>query len=268
MKVAVRNREQLELMRRSGTITATMLKAVIQSVKPGTSLIELDRIAQEQVLRLGGQPSFKTVPGYRFTTCLTLNDEVVHGLPRPIKLAEGDILGIDLGAVFQGWHTDAAWSLLVGQGTGDRGQKGSFDSAQDGFSEKIRFLKIGEEALWKGVSQAVDGNHIGDISEVIQTIIEGAGYSVVRALVGHGVGKALHEEPEVPGFGQKGTGLVLKNGMTLAIEAIYTVGTPDVTLRDDNWTIASSDGSLGGLFEMTIVVGKEQAEVLTDWRKG
>lgn len=267
MKVAVRNLKQLGLMRRSGIITATTLQVVIQSAKPGVSLVELDRIAQEQVLGLGGQPSFKSVPGYRFTTCLTLNDEVVHGIPRPIKLAEGDILGIDLGAVYKGWHTDAAWSIMIGSPAYAKASVGKQKSEVGDRVEKEKFLKIGEEALWQGVSRAVEGKRIGDISEAIQTVIENAGYSVVRALVGHGVGKALHEEPEVPGFGQAGTGLELQAGMTLAIEAIYTAGDFEVVLRDDGWTITSADGSLGGLFEMTVVVGKEKAEVLTDWRE-
>lgn len=257
MKVAVRSKWQLELMRRSGQMTAAALKKVIESIKPGVSLIDLDRIAEAEIVGLGGQPSFKTVPGYQWTTCLTLNDEVVHGIPRPVKLAEGDILGIDLGAVFQGWHTDAAWSIMVGSQRSD---------IRDQIA-KEKFLEVGEQALWAGVKQAVGGNHIGDISKAIQTVIENAGYSVVRALVGHGVGKALHEEPEVPGFGQASTGLELQAGMTLAIETIYTAGDFEVVLREDGWTITSADGSLGGLFEMTVVVGKEKAEVLTDWRE-
>lgn len=243
-----RTEKELKLMRVSGKITASALKKSLGKVRDGVSLLELEKVAEGEILRLGGKPSFKTVPGYRWATCLTINDEVVHGIPRDIKLKMGDILGIDLGTVFRGWHTDAAWSVVVGE-------------------KAIRFLQVGEEALWKGIDQVRAGNRIGDISEAIQKTIEGEGFFVVRSLVGHGVGKKLHEEPQVPGYGKKGTGVLLKEGMTLAIEAIYTAGTSEVKLKDDGWTIASIDGSDGGLFEMTVIVGKEKSEVLTDWRK-
>lgn len=254
--VPIRNLQELELMRKSGGITALALRKVIESVKPGVSLLELEDIAEKEMRRLGAEASFKTVPGYRWATCLTVNDEVVHGIPRDIKLAEGDILGIDLGAVYKGWHTDVSWSVLVrGQGTVDSGPQ-----------EKIKFLKSGEKALWEAVSQAREGKRLGDISAAIQEEIEGAGYSVVKSYIGHGVGRSPHEEPEIHGVGEKGTGLRLKVGMTLAIEVIYTAGSDKVEISDDGWTVKSADGSLGGLFEMTVIVGKKQAEVITDWR--
>lgn len=246
--VKPRTTQELELMRASGKISALALKKTLEAVKVGVNLLELEKIAEEEVLKNGGQPSFKTVEGYSWTTCLTLDNEVVHGIPRDIELKKGDKLSIDLGAIYQGWHTDCAWSMVVG-------------------SEKEKFLKVGEKAMWDGISNAVLGNTIGDISNAIQTNIEGSGYSVVRTLVGHGIGQALHEEPEVPGIGQKGVGLLLEEGMSIAIEAIYTSGKPEVVLADDGWTIVTKDGSLGGLFEMTVVVGKDKAEVLTDWRK-
>lgn len=251
----MKSKSELDLIRKSGLITATALKKLIENAKAGTSLLGLERIAHQTVLSLGGKPSFTTVPGYKWTTCLTLNNEVVHGIPRDISLKEGDILSVDLGTVYQGWHTDAAWSILISGQAGDRVQ------------EKKRFLKVGEEALWKGINQATEGNRIGDISEAIQTTVEQSGYCVVRTLVGHGVGRKLHEDPEVPGFGKKGTGIVLSSGMTLAIEAIYTEGGPDVVLENDGWTISTQDGSLGGLFEMSVIVGRDKAEVLTDWRE-
>ncbi len=245
--VKVRSAGELDLMRKSGQISAKALKATLNAIKPGVSLFDLEQVAEREILKYGGESSFKTVPGYHWTSCLTINDEVVHGIPRDIKLKEGDILGIDLGAMYQGWHTDCAWSVVVGGGGNN-------------------FLEVGEKALWAGVNQAIEGNRIGDISETIQQIVEGGGYSIVRSLVGHGIGQALHEEPEVPGFGKKGTGLELKAGMTLAVEVIYTSGSGQVYLSDDGWTIASKDKSLGGLFEMSIIVGKEYPEVLTDWR--
>lgn len=255
MKVLVRSKDELALMRQSGLISAKALKKVLEEVRVGISLLELEKHAEDEILRLEGEPSFKSVPGYSWTSCLTINHEVVHGIPRNISLKEGDVLSIDLGAVYKGWHTDCAWSVIVRDKRQDTRDK-----------EKEKFLIVGEEALWKGTGQAVEGNRIGDISEAIQTIIEKNGYSVVRALVGHGVGKSLHEDPEIPGFGKKETGMELKKGMTLAIEVIYTSGKPDVVLESDGWTISSADGSWGGLFEMSVVVGEKQAEVLTDWR--
>lgn len=247
MNVKPRTVDELKLMRISGEMTAKALKKVLNSVKPGISLLRLDQIAEEEINRLGGESSFKTVPGYHWTTCLTINQEVVHGIPRDIVLKEGDVVSIDLGALYQGWHTDAAWSMVVGK-------------------PQSKFLQVGEAALWNGVKQAVNGHKIGDISHGIQSTIEGGGYSVVRSLVGHGVGKSLHEDPEIPGFGTSGKGLTLVAGMTIAIEAIYTEGKPDVVLDEDGWTISVKDGSLGGLFEMSVIVGEKKVEVLTDWR--
>jgi methionyl aminopeptidase len=247
--VKPRSKEELELMRESGRISAAALKKVIESIKVGVSGLELDKIAEEEIKRLGGESSFKTVKGYNWTICITVNEQVVHGIPTNRKVEEGDIVSIDLGTVYKGWHTDTAWSVLVGKD-----------------SEKQRLLNIGEEALWLGIKQAVPGNTVGDIGAAIQSKVEGAGYSIVRSLVGHGVGKHLHEEPEVPGYGRAGTGLMLQAGMTLAVEVIYNQGSADVILEDDNWTISTKDGSQAGLFEMTIIVGKEP-QILTDWRK-
>lgn len=242
-----RTEEELNLMRKSGEITAKALKKVLESVKEGVNMLELEKIAVDEITKLGGKPSFMTVPGYKWATCLTVNDEVVHGIPRDIVLRKGDILSIDIGALYEGWHTDAAWSLVVGGG-------------------KSKFLETGEKALWKAIDQAKDGNRIGDISNAIQSTIEGEGFGVVESLVGHGVGKSLHEDPEIPGIGRAGTGGVLKKGMTIAIEAIYTESSPEVVLSSDKWTIVSADESMGGLFEMSVIIGENSAEVLTDWR--
>lgn len=248
MKVSIRTPQELDLMRESGRISAVALKKVLESAKPGVNLLDLERIAEEAIKEEGGAVSFKTEPGYFWATCLTVNEEVVHGIPRDIVLKEGDKLSIDLGALYKGWHTDTAWSLIIGG-------KGS------------KFLSVGEAAMWSGIKQAKAGNRVGDISNAIQTVIEGAGHSVVESLVGHGVGRSLHEDPMIPGIGKKGTGPVLQAGMTLAIEAIYTAGNGDVAHLDDGWTIVSEDGSLGGLFEMTIIVTEGEPEVITDWRK-
>lgn len=250
-KASVRTAEEINLLRESGRITAMALKKAIEAAKVGVSLIEIDKIAEDEILRLGGESSFKTVTGYFWTTCLTVNEEVVHGIPRDIRLNEGDVLNIDLGAIYKGWHTDSAWTIIVGRGD----------------SEKERFLQTGEETLWKSIAVARDGQQVGDISATIQEGIEKAGYSVVKSLAGHGVGKKVHEEPEIPEYGKFKTGMYLKAGMTLAIEVIYTRGKGDLYQKEDNWTLASVDHSLGGLFEMTVLVNKDKADVLTDWRK-
>lgn len=252
MSLSPRTPSQLDLMRKSGEITAKALKAVLKAVKPGITLEELDKIAEAEIRKLGAVPGFMTVPGYSWTTCMTVNNEVVHGIPRPIALKSGDLFSCDIGAMYNGWHTDAAWSVIVG---------GEKDPAKE------KFLKAGEEAMWQGINQARSGNKIGDIGAAMQKVVEGAGYSVVRSLVGHGIGKKLHEDPEVPGFGRPGRGIPLKKDMTIAIEAIYNQGGPDVVLDNDGWTISTKDGTWGGLFEMTLIVGGEEAEVLTDWRK-
>lgn len=254
-KMKSRNRYELELMRKSGAIAASALKKAIAAIKVGISELEIDKIAEKEIYKLGGDLSYKTVHEYKYATCVTVNEQVVHGIPTESKFQAGDIVSVDLAVMYKGWHTDCAWSVLVrGQGTGDRGKEET---------GKERFLKAGEEALWEGVAQAVDGNRVGDISNSIQTKVEQAGYNVVRSLVGHGVGRSLHEGPEVPCFGKQGTGPILKTGQTLAIEVIYAMGKPEVVLEEDAWTFSTADKSLGGLFEMTVVVGRQKAEILT-----
>lgn len=249
----VRNGYEMKLIRESGRIASTALKKALTVAKVGVSGLELDKIAEKEIYRLGGELSYKTVPGYQFATCVTVNEQVVHGVPTDRKFNEGDLVSIDLAVEYRGWHTDCAWSKLV------QSVKGKVQSEK----EKQEFLEVGEQALQEAIAQAVEGNRVGDISSAIQKQVEGAGYSVVRALVGHGIGKKLHEEPEIPGYGQKGTGMVLKSGMALAIEVIYAKGGYEVTLQEDGWTYQTADKSWGGLFEMTVIVGKEKAEVLT-----
>ena len=241
-----RNGYELNLMRKSGKIAGMALKKSLDKIKLGISELEVDKAVEQEIYKLGGDLSYKTVPGYKYATCITVNEQVVHGIPTDREFKDGDVVSVDLAVMYKGWHTDCAWSILVGK---DR--------------EKEIFLKVGEEALYDGIAQAVDGNKIGDISFAIQQKVEKNGYSVVRSLVGHGVGKSLHEEPEIPGYGEKGTGLILKAGMTLAIEVIYAKGKYELVLEKDGWTYSTADKSLGGLFEATVIVGKQNAEVLT-----
>lgn len=248
MIVKPRTKDQLKLMQVSGQISAYALKRALETAKAGVDLHQIEKVAAEEIEKRGAKLSFVTAPGYKWATCLTINDELVHGIPRDIVLKEGDILSVDVGAMYQGWHTDTAWSIIIG-------------------GKPTKFLAIGEEALWKGIAEAKKGNTIGDISEAIQTTIEGVGYDVSKQLIGHGVGEYLHEPPDVPGFGKKGIGMVLEENMTLAIEAIYAEGSAEVDLASDGWTYVTRDHSLGGLFEMTVVVKEGKPEVLTDFRK-
>lgn len=244
----VLTRDEQSKIRSSGRMSAKAMKKVLSAIREGITLKELDEIAEEEIKSLGGKSSFKTEPGYHWTTCLTVNDEVVHGIPREIALKNGDKISIDLGALFSGMHSDTSWSVIVG-------------------GDKSEFLEVGEKALWKGIEKAIAGNRVGDISQAIQETIEGAGFKVVRSMVGHGIGRHLHEDPEISGIGRAGTGPFLREGQAIAVEAIYTEGTREVKVASDGWTVSSEDGSLGGLFEMTVLVGKKKAEVLTDWRR-
>lgn len=248
-KMKSRNTYELDLMRKSGLIAAAVLKKTIESIKVGVTEIEIDKIAEKEIYKLGGDLSYKTVPGYKYATCITVNEQVVHGLPTNRKFENGDIVSVDLAVSYKGWHTDCAWSILLGEDL-----------------VKTNFLKIGEAALQEGIIQAVDGKRVGDISEAIQSRVESSGFSVVRSLVGHGVGRKLHEDPEIPGFGKKNTGPFLKSGQTLAIEVIYTMGKHEVVLENDGWTFSTADKSMGGLFEMTVLIGKEKSEILTQFK--
>lgn len=241
--------EEVEIMKKSGEICAKALKRVLENIKPGIKCSELDEIARKEIESLGAKSSFKTVDSYQYTICTTINDQVVHGVPTDRVLQEGDIVGIDIGALYQGYHSDLAVTIPVGKIP----------------NETLKFLKIGKQALNGAISQARIGNTIGDISASIQKSIEYAGYSIVKNLTGHGIGRKLHEEPMVPGFGKRGTGLKLNENMTLAIEVIYTQGSGEVEVEDDNWTISSKDKSLGGLFEQSVVIKKNGPIVLTPY---
>jgi methionyl aminopeptidase len=243
---------KIEAMRKGGKITALALRRVCESAAEGVSLSELDRLAESVIVEAGGTASFKSVPGYRWATCLNVNDGVVHGVPGPYKLKDGDLLSVDLGTLYEGFHTDAARTVLVGSGRDDR--------------QKRKFLRVGETALVRAISQARAGNRVGHVSQAIQETVEEAGYAVVRELVGHAVGRELHERPQIPGFLSRDLEKTppLEEGATLAVEVIYTQGSPRVEIdRSDDWTVRTLDGSLAGLFEDTVAVGKGETEVLT-----
>jgi methionyl aminopeptidase len=243
-------------MRTGGKILADVLKKVLDVAKPGVSELELDHLAEKLILEKGGEPGFKKVDGYKHTICISTNDVVVHGVPTEYKLKEGDVVGIDCGVFYKGFYTDMAETVKI------RNPKSEIRN--DGVD---KFLKTGEKAMWEGIKAAKFGNRVGDISKAIQRIVEGQGYSIVRSLIGHGVGLELHEEPEVPGFLDMDIlkTPLLKVGMTIAIEVIYNMGKSDVSYsNDDGWTIKSKDHSLSGLFERTIAITKDGPMVLTN----
>jgi len=254
--INIKTKEEIEIMRLGGKILAEVLQEVIKNIKIGISELELDQLAEKLILEKGGEPGFKKVEGYKYTICISTNEVVVHGIPTKYKLKEGDVVGIDCGVYYKGFHTDMAQTVRV-QGSRVKSQK------PDAIG---RFLQTGEKAMWEGIKVAREGNRVGDISKAIQRIVERQGYSVVRSLVGHGVGRQLHEYPEVPGFLDKSIEKTpkLKYGMTIAIETIYNMGKSDVVYSgNDGWTIKSKDGSLSGLFERTIAITKDGAAILT-----
>lgn len=251
--------EEIEKMAAGGKILAGVLFEVLKNVKPGMSEIDVDAMADRLITQRGGQAAFKKVKGYKHATCISTNKVVVHGIPTDYKFKEGDIVGIDCGVFYKGFNTDMSETIRVS--TKNLRLKTQKPDEID------RFITTGKRALDEAVKVALVGNHIGDISKTIQDIVEKeGGYSVVRALIGHGVGKDLHEDPEVPGYLDKKIEKtpVLREGMTIAIEIIYNMGGFEVSyLNNDNWTISSSDGSLSGLFERTVAIKKDGPLVLT-----
>jgi len=244
----VKNQKEAETIKKSGQIAVFALLKTLEKVKPGVTTLELDRIAEKEIVKLGAKPSFKTVKGYNYTICATVEDQVVHTPPSERILLEGEIIGIDLGVYFEGFHTDMARTVGVGRIS----------------EEKNNFIKSGFKAWHKAFEKVKIGGRIGDISGVIQNSVEKDGYNVVKELTGHGVGRALHEEPSIPCFGRAGGGEKILDGMTLAIEVIYTQGKPDLVFdRFDSWTLRTCDGKLGGLYEDTVLVTKSGPIALT-----
>lgn len=246
--ISIKNESELKIMKKSGQISAQAMKKTLAQVAPGKSKRQLDEIAREEIEKLGGKPGFMTVPNYHWTTCITLNEEVVHGIPNDDVIADGDLVSVDLGTVYEGLHTDMARTVAVGRVK----------------RQTLKFLKVGKEALDKAITYARDGARVSEISQAIQGVVEGNGYSVVRALTGHGIGRSLHEDPYIPGFVESGESPKLTLGMTIAVEVIYTTGSFEVKEKgDDGWTLATADGSLSSLFEDTVAITKSGPIVLT-----
>jgi methionyl aminopeptidase len=245
--IILKSPQEIERMRIPSRIVAQVLETLKDKVKPGVTTIRLNQIAEEEAIRLGAKPAFKGYSGYPYSLCCSLNDQVVHGMPGNRRLVEGDILSIDFGVVCGGYFGDAAVTLPVG-----------------GISEKAkRLLKVTEESLYEAIDATKEGNRLSDISHAVQSYVESRGYSVVRDFVGHGIGKSLHESPQIPNFGKPGRGVRLKAGMVFAIEPMINETGPDVRVLDDGWTAVTSDGGLSAHFEHTVAVTEEGPEILT-----
>ena len=228
-------------------VVADTLALIGEHVRPGVTTAELDELAEEFITAQGGYPTFKGYRGYPAATCLSPNSMIVHGIPGPYELAEGDILSVDVGVTLDGFVAD---SRVHVPGRGD-------------LADAERLLEVGQAALAAGIEQCPAGNRLSDISHAVQQVTEAAGFSVVRSLVGHGVGRSMHEDPQIPNYGQPGRGPLLAEGMTFAIEPMINAGGPDIVVHDDEWSISTADGSLSAHFEHTVAVTAAGPRILT-----
>lgn len=246
--IIIKNSREIALMRESGEIVAKVLEMIGNYIKEGISTYEIDRLCEDMILSLGATPSFKNYNGFKGSVCTSLNDVVVHGIPSNTEiLKSGDIISVDVGAYKNGFHGDAARTFSVG----------------DVSSKAKELIKITEESFFEGIKYAKEGYRLGDISNAIQRFVEDRGYSIVRDFTGHGIGESLHEDPAIPNYGAKGSGVLLKRGMTLAIEPMVTSGDFKVMVLPDNWTTKTRDGSLSSHYENTILITENEAEILT-----
>ncbi len=247
MGIIIKSDREIAVMRQAGRIVATILGILSKQVRPGMKTRELDIIASRESARLGAKPSFKGYRGFPANLCVSVNDEIVHGIPGKRVLNEGDIVSLDFGVIFDGFQGDAAVTVAVGE-----------------ISPQARqLLEATQAALNAGIAAAYPGARLGDISAAIQNYAESKGYSVVREYTGHGIGREMHEEPQIPNFGQPGTGPVLKKGMTLALEPMVNIGDWRTRLGSDHWVVFTADGSLSAHFEHTIAITEAEPEVLT-----
>lgn len=245
--ISIKSEREINLMREAGRIVGDTHHYLEKFLKPGITTIELDKLANDFILSQGATPSFKNLYGFPGTICISINDEVVHGIPGKRKLKDGDIIKLDIGACYKGYHGDSAWSYVVGKS-----------------SKEIDYLmKHTEEALFAGLNQIKAGVHLGDVGNAIEEVANKYNLGVVQELVGHGIGTKVHEEPDVPNYGKKNTGPILKEGMTIAVEPMLNLGTRDVSMLDDDWTIVTDDGLPSAHFEHTVLVKKDGYEILT-----
>jgi len=238
---------EIESMAHGGAIVAETLTLIGEHIRPGVTLVELDVLAEELILSQGGRPTFKGYRGYPASTCLSPNAVVVHGIPNDYALEEGDVLSVDVGVTYDGLVADSASTFPVGQIS----------------AEAERLLDVSSAALDAAIEQCREGNRLSDIGHAVQTVAEEAGFSVVRELSGHGVGRTMHEDPHIPNYGSPGRGPVLTEGMTLAIEPMISAGRPEIVVHDDQWAISTRDGSLAAHFEHTVAITPAGPRILT-----
>jgi len=243
--IAIKSPAEIEIMKKGGNISKNALNIALEMAQEGVSLADIDKAVDNFILANKAFPSFKKVPGYHHATCININDGLVHGIPNKYVIKKGDLVKIDLGVFYEGFHTDTSATIEVGS---DR---------------EAKFIQAGKDCVENAVQMCVIGNKLGDISYEMQKTIESRGFTVSRSLVGHGIGRDLHEEPLIPPYGKKGTGLLLKEGMVFAIEIIYQKGSHQIKSLPDGWTLATKDGSLAGLHEHTVAITKEGPVVLT-----
>src|SRR5215469_17960365 len=261
--IEVKSPAQLALMREAGLVTAAALRAAVAAIEPGINTAELDAIAEREIRAAGAIPSFLGYHGYPATICVSVNDQIVHGIPRPDQVVRsGDVISVDCGAIVGGWHGDAAVTLRVA-GPAAEGWPGRRDPAYSD-DEVAGLVEACENALWQGLAQAVPGRRLTDISHAIEQAARAAGpYGIVREYTGHGIGTRMHMDPPVPNHGRAGRGPVLSAGMTLAIEPMLVLGRPKTRLLDDDWTVVTADGSWAAHFEHTVAITEDGPWVLT-----
>lgn len=247
--IYIKNEEEVELLRKSNLMVSRTLALMGEILKPGSKGIDLDRQAEQLIRDNGGIPSFKGYQGFPASLCISINEAVVHGIPNSVEIKDGDIVSIDCGVFMNGFHGDSAYTFAVG----------------DVNEEKMKLLRATNDSLYLGIGQAVEGNRVSDIGFAIQNYTEKVlGYGVVRELVGHGVGHDLHEKPEVPNYGKRGRGSVLKEGMAIAIEPMINMGTKRIKVLRDGWTIITKDGKPSAHYEHSILIRKNKADILSD----
>lgn len=243
----LKNDEEIEILRENALLVSRTLAEVAKHVKPGVSTLELDRVAEQFIRDHGAEPGFLGYNGFPNTLCVSLNSVVVHGIPSSYQLQEGDIVSVDCGTRYKGFYGDSAYTFAVG-----------------GISpEAETLLRVTKESLFQGIAQVVEGNRMGDVSFAIQSYIESFGFSAVREMVGHSIGRKMHERPDVPNYGKRGQGPKLQSGMVLCIEPMINIGKKDIYQEQDGWTIRTVDKSLSAHYELTVAVRKERADVLS-----
>ncbi len=248
MAISIKSAREIELMRESCKRLAEVHQAMEERIKPGVTTWELDEFAEKMILNMGCTPNFKNYNGYPATVCCSVNDEVVHGIPSKKRmLKEGDIISLDMGLIYKGYHSDAARTHAVGQIS----------------PQTQKLMDATKQSFFEGIKYALPGHHLHEISNAIDAYVSQFGYGVVYDLTGHGIGRALHESPEIPNFAQRSRGPKLRPGMTLAIEPMITLGRPDVIWMDDDWTVCTEDGSLCAHYENTILITDGEPEILT-----